>query len=226
MFLQQVVSGLFWTQILNVCTRHSNRRLLCRSQQHVVSVTYLAEFNVTDVERTNVSGERLTSNSWPASLIFQGLILGWARFAEILQNCVAHQVFGRMCSIFFLAFTLKLPIQTLLFVAPTGCTLIFMACYTISAKRAHSRILCRGGRQWFYQNFPKTLEKWENLVRLFSVNTELFRVLLSTLPNSMRDKWSEVITNFKTSPILQYPCQSLGWIFMHSREFSLHLITN
>ena len=30
-----------------------------------------------------------------------------------------HQLFGRMCSILFLAFTLKLPIQTLLSVVPT-----------------------------------------------------------------------------------------------------------
>ena len=40
-------------------------------------------------------------------------------FAEILQNCVVDQVFRRECSIVFLAFTLKLPIQTLLSVAPT-----------------------------------------------------------------------------------------------------------
>ena len=45
--------------------------------------------------------------------------LGWTRFAEIVQNCVVRQVFGRMCLIFFLAFTLKLPIQNLLSVAST-----------------------------------------------------------------------------------------------------------
>ena len=45
--------------------------------------------------------------------------LGFACFVEILQNCVVRQVFGRMCSIVLLAFTLKLPIQNLLSVAPT-----------------------------------------------------------------------------------------------------------
>ena len=45
--------------------------------------------------------------------------MGCARFVEILQNCVARQLPGRMCSIVFLAFTLKLPVQTLLSVAPT-----------------------------------------------------------------------------------------------------------
>ena len=44
---------------------------------------------------------------------------GCAHFAEILQNCVACQVFDRMSSIVFLAFILKLPIQTLLSVLPT-----------------------------------------------------------------------------------------------------------
>ena len=38
------------------------------------------------------------------------LIQGCARFTEILQNCVVRQVLGRMCSIVFLAFTLKLAI--------------------------------------------------------------------------------------------------------------------
>ena len=44
--------------------------------------------------------------------------LGCARFAKILQNLVAGQVFGRMCSIVFLANLLRLPIQTLLFLWP------------------------------------------------------------------------------------------------------------
>ena len=44
--------------------------------------------------------------------------MGCARFAEILQNSVMCQVFGRMCPTVFLAFTLKLPIQALLSVAP------------------------------------------------------------------------------------------------------------
>ena len=44
---------------------------------------------------------------------------GCARFAENLQNWMACQVVGRMCWTDFLAFTLKLPIQTILFVAPT-----------------------------------------------------------------------------------------------------------
>ena len=56
----------------------------------------------------------------------------------ILQNCVARQVFGRMSSIVFLAFTLKLSNQTLLSVVRTHS---FLAHHTISAKRAHSGIL-------------------------------------------------------------------------------------
>ena len=40
-------------------------------------------------------------------------------FYQILQNYEACQVFGRMCSIVILAFTLKFPIQTLLSVVPT-----------------------------------------------------------------------------------------------------------
>ena len=52
------------------------------------------------------------------ALIFQSF-KGVSRFAENLQNCMARQVFGRMCSIVFLAFTLKLPIQTLLSVTPS-----------------------------------------------------------------------------------------------------------
>ena len=41
-------------------------------------------------------------------------------FAEILKNCVAYQVFGRMCWIVYLAYlSTGIPIQTLLFVAPT-----------------------------------------------------------------------------------------------------------
>ena len=48
-------------------------------------------------------------------VVFQGC----ARFAEILQNCVSHQVFGKTCSIGFLGFTLKLPIRTSLSVTPT-----------------------------------------------------------------------------------------------------------
>ena len=43
---------------------------------------------------------------------------GSARFADILKNCVAHQVLWKTCSLVFLAFTLKLPIQTLLSVVP------------------------------------------------------------------------------------------------------------
>ena len=42
-----------------------------------------------------------------------------AHLAEILQNCVARQVVGRMCLIVFLAVTLKFPIQTVLSVVPT-----------------------------------------------------------------------------------------------------------
>ena len=59
---------------------------------------------------------------------------GCARFPEILQNCVALQVFGRMCLIVFLAFTLKLPIQTLLSVVPTHS--VFWRT-TISTEQAH-----------------------------------------------------------------------------------------
>ena len=36
---------------------------------------------------------------------------GVARIAEILQNCVVRQIFGRMCWIFFLTSTLKLPLS-------------------------------------------------------------------------------------------------------------------
>ena len=54
------------------------------------------------------------------------LIQGCARFAEILQNCVVRQVFDRMCLIVFPAFTLKMPIQTLLSVAPT-CSVFWRA---------------------------------------------------------------------------------------------------
>ena len=46
--------------------------------------------------------------------------LGCARFTKILQNCEARQFFWKMYSIVFLAFTLKLPTQTLLSVAPTS----------------------------------------------------------------------------------------------------------
>ena len=51
-------------------------------------------------------------------IILVSLHRGCARFAEILQNCEACQVFRRMCLIFFLAFTLKLSRQTLLSVTP------------------------------------------------------------------------------------------------------------
>ena len=51
--------------------------------------------------------------------IRSGATLWCIRFAKILQNCVAGQVFGRICSIVFLANLLRLPIQTLLSVAPT-----------------------------------------------------------------------------------------------------------
>ena len=47
------------------------------------------------------------------------IIRGCAHFAKNLQNCEVHQVFGRESSMVFLDFTLKLPIQTLLSVAPT-----------------------------------------------------------------------------------------------------------
>ena len=43
---------------------------------------------------------------------------GCVHFAEILQNCVVCQFFGRMCSVVFHAFTLKLPIKILPSVAP------------------------------------------------------------------------------------------------------------
>ena len=47
----------------------------------------------------------------------------WPKGVLVLPNfckiVVARQVFGRMCSIVFFAYTLKLPIQTLLSVAPT-----------------------------------------------------------------------------------------------------------
>ena len=51
--------------------------------------------------------------------IRRGATLECLRFTKILQNCVPGQVFGRMCSIVFFANLLRLPIQTLLFVAFT-----------------------------------------------------------------------------------------------------------
>ena len=47
------------------------------------------------------------------------IFLEYARFGQILQNCVVHQVSGIMCLIVFLAFTLISPIQTLFPVVPT-----------------------------------------------------------------------------------------------------------
>ena len=71
------------------------------------------------------------------NLVCRGLPapLRCARFAEILQNCVARQGFGRWCSIVFLAYPLGLPIQTF----RGAFTRIFQARYTISAKRAQPR---------------------------------------------------------------------------------------
>ena len=43
---------------------------------------------------------------------------GCARFAEILQNFSERQVLWSLCSVVFLALTLKLPIQTSLSVEP------------------------------------------------------------------------------------------------------------
>ena len=68
------------------------------------------------------------------TLILNWAVLGCACFAEMLQNCMACQVFGIMCSIVSHALTLKLPIQTVLSLAPT-CSVFWRA--TISAKRAH-----------------------------------------------------------------------------------------
>ena len=53
---------------------------------------------------------------WATSDVFPGS----ARSFEILQNCVERQVFGGNVLDIFLAFTLKLPIQTSLSVAPNS----------------------------------------------------------------------------------------------------------
>ena len=45
-------------------------------------------------------------------------MLGCALCAEILQNFSEHQILWSLCSVVFLAFTLKLPIQTLHSVTP------------------------------------------------------------------------------------------------------------
>ena len=50
-----------------------------------------------------------------------GLVIptrGCARFAEFLQNVSECQILSSLCSVVFHALTLKLAIQTLLFVAP------------------------------------------------------------------------------------------------------------
>ena len=72
------------------------------------------------------------SRNWKLTIITKMTLWHWvssqsgtakysrcARFPDILQNCVVHQVFGRKCLIVFLTFTPKLPIQTSLSVAPT-----------------------------------------------------------------------------------------------------------
>ena len=46
-------------------------------------------------------------------------VLGCALFPEFLQNFSERQILWSLCSIVFHALTLKLPIQTLLYVAPT-----------------------------------------------------------------------------------------------------------
>ena len=47
-----------------------------------------------------------------------GESLGCARFAEILQNFSERQILWSLCSVVFLAFTLRFPIQISLSVAP------------------------------------------------------------------------------------------------------------
>ena len=54
------------------------------------------------------------------------MVQGCSRFAEIWQNSVARQISGKMCLIVFLGFTIKLPIQTLLSMAPT-CSVFWCA---------------------------------------------------------------------------------------------------
>ena len=46
------------------------------------------------------------------------LDLRCAHFADFLQNYSERQIFLKLCSVVFHALTLKLPIQTSLFVAP------------------------------------------------------------------------------------------------------------
>ena len=62
---------------------------------------------------------------WVSSQSGTAKYSGCARFPDILQSCVVHQVFGRKCLIVFLTFTPKLPIQTSLSVAPTGSVFWF-----------------------------------------------------------------------------------------------------
>ena len=56
----------------------------------------------------------LFKNHVPANALAQG----YARFPEFLQNFTERQILWCLCSVDFLTFTLKLPIQTLLSVVP------------------------------------------------------------------------------------------------------------
>ena len=94
----------FWHPILQQCMNN-----------------YLQNVNMTGISKTLNMKENKCGVLFAYHLenIVGVLWLGCARLAEILQHFVARQVFGRICLIVFLAFTLKLPIQTLLSVAPT-----------------------------------------------------------------------------------------------------------
>ena len=73
-------------------------------------------------------------------LVVSACSQGCARFPEFLQNFSERQILWRMCSVVFLALTLKLPIQTSPSVAPElPVSLRSGKSVQISAKRAHSR---------------------------------------------------------------------------------------
>ena len=64
--------------------------------------------------------------------------LGWDCFPDFLQNFSEHQILWRMCLVFFLAFILRLPIQTSLSVLPNSQFLcVQMKNVTNSVKQAH-----------------------------------------------------------------------------------------
>ena len=73
---------------------------------HNVALIILQNFSKTRIlQQLLITKHFCHSGMWPFCLKFA-------------KYCVAHQAFGRMCSVVVLAFTLKLPIQTWLSVVP------------------------------------------------------------------------------------------------------------